>query len=163
MRIVMPENQKAVYRVEGVAAALIKPETWERLFKGEIIGVIEPKPGTYALFINGSFVSVFSAKTETAACKKGMRDSERWKAVQEIEKKSNVIHAVEVVPGYPDFLHFAPDKLKWYEEKGLTPEHCANKVREIVKRGLGRLDSFMGVYSFMEEVESGGMKREGRD
>lgn len=163
MKIVMPENQKAIYRVEGVAAALKKPETWEKLFAGKIVGVMEPKPGTYTLFINNSFVSVFSAKTEVAAQKKGLRDAERWKAVQLLEKKSDRILAVEIIPGYPDFLRLTPDKIKWYQEKGLSPEHCAGKVEEIVRRGLSRMDKFMGAYSFMEEVSTGGMKREGRD
>lgn len=163
MQIIMPENRKAIYRVEGVASAMSRPETWERLFNGDIIGIMEPKANTYTLFINNSFVSVFSAWTETAACKKGMRDAERWKAVQRLEKKSDAILAVEIVPGYPDFIHLTPPKIAWYKEHKLSAEHCAGKVKDIIAKGLGRLDSFTGVFSFMEEVESGGVTREGRD
>ena len=152
----------AIYKVEGSIAALVKEEVWEKLLKGEVIGVMEPDPVKYTLFINGQFVKTIKADTETRLNIKAERAVLSWQKSEKFAKRTGAIQSLEVTPGYPNMIQLGQEKIEQYLVHGLNARICSEKIREFVKKSCGKIDSFAGVYTFMEEI-SNGMTREGRD
>ena len=153
----MQASPTAVFKVEGSIAALVKEDVWEKLLKGETVGVIEPDPSRWSLFINGAFVKTIVANTEVRLNIKSERAVRAWEAIP-----GNVLNEIEILPGYPNMIRLTADKIKAYTDRKLDARTCSTKVRELVKKSCGRLDSLMGVFAFMDEVDRG-MERQGRD